>query len=524
MNDIKRFEFNKDKLVDIKNYRYGINWPIVYILEGGDEAYIGETKGAFNRTSEHLDDPKRYKIKNIYVIADDEFNKSATLDIESSLIKYMAADSKYLLQNGNAGLIDSNYYDRERYQAKFQLLWQELKRLELVNKNLDQIENEDLFKYSPYKALTEDQNRVVEDILNQLENGEPVQDIISGEPGTGKTIVATYLMKRLTTFKYSKDFKIGLVIPMTSLRKTLRKVFKSIKGLSPSMVIGPSDVVKQKYDLLIVDEAHRLQRRINITNFRDFDRVNSLLGLDKYEGNQLDWIVKSSTHQIIFYDQYQSIKPADIKPSALDKYRFKPFELSSQMRVKGGDDYIKYIRDIFNIRQDQPKKFKDYELKYFDSISKMVEEIKSKDQSVGLSRLLAGYSWNWVTNKNDNIDFDIEIEGIRLKWNSVTKDWVNSKDAVNEVGCIHTIQGYDLNYAGVIIGPEVSFDSNTNKIVIDKSKYLDFNGKRAITDPKELEVYIKNIYKTLLTRGIRGTYVYVVDTSLRKYLQKFFIN
>lgn len=522
MNEIKRFDFKKNGIELVKSYHFGSNWPIVYILEGGNEAYVGETKGAYNRGLEHLKNPERLKLQSMYVIADDEFNKSATLDIESSLIKYMAADSKYLLQNGNAGLLDSNYYDRERYQAKFQLLWQELKRLELVNKDLVQIENEDLFKYSPYKALTEDQNKVVEDILIQIEKGEKVQDIISGEPGTGKTIVATYLMKRLTSFKYSKHFKIGLVIPMTSLRKTLRKVFKSIKGLSPSMVIGPSDVIKQKYDLLIVDESHRLQRRTNITNFKDYDRVNSSLGLDKFEGNQLDWIVKASTHQILFYDQYQSIKPSDIRPEALNKYNFKSFELNSQMRVRGGDDYIKYIRNILDVRQYEPKKFNNYELKYFENFEEMVKAIKEKDKLEGLSRLLAGYSWKWVTNKNEIIDFDIEIEGIKLKWNSVTQDWVNSKDAVNEVGCIHTIQGYDLNYAGVIIGPELSYDAKLNNITVDKAKYLDFNGKRAITDPKELDVYIKNIYKTLLTRGIKGTYVYIVDKNLRNYMSKYF--
>lgn len=108
-----------------------------------------------------------------------------------------------------------------------------------------------------------------------------------------------------------------------------------------------------------------------------------------------------------------------------------------------------------------------------------------------------------------------------MRWNSVTEDWVNSPNAVNEVGCIHTIQGYDLNYAGVIIGPEISYDESKREIVIDRDKYLDFNGRRAISDPRELEIYIKNIYKTLLTRGIYGTYVYVVDENLRRYLKRF---
>lgn len=285
------------------------------------------------------------------------------------------------------------------------------------------------------------------------------------------------------------------------------------------MVLGPYDVVKEKYDLLIVDEAHRLQRRVNLTNFPAYDAVNQKLGLKK--GTQLDWIMKSSRHQILFYDKFQSIRPGDIRPEELNKYKFEKYELESQMRVKGGRDYIMYIRNILDVAQKESIKFSDYELKLFENINEMKSAVEERDKREGLSRLLAGYAWEWKTNNDEYIDYDIEIEGVKLKWNSVTEDWVNSADAINEVGCIHTIQGYDLNYAGVIIGPEILYDEKNNQIVVDKDKYLDFNGRRAISDPKELEIYIKNIYKTLLTRGIYGTYVYVVDKALREYMRAF---
>ncbi len=115
---------------------------------------------------------------------------------------------------------------------------------------------------------------------------------------------------------------------------------------------------------------------------------------------------------------------------------------------------------------------------------------------------------------------DIEIGDLRLVWNSIAQDWVNSPNAINEVGCIHTVQGYDLNYVGVIIGPEFSYDIENKKFKVDKEKYFDTNGRNGITDPNELERYIINIYKTLLTRGIKGTYVYVVDENLRSYLSQ----
>lgn len=519
MYEIKKYKFKKESLDGVKEYRYGENWPVVYILENGKEAYIGEAGSVYRRSHQHLKNPNRLNLDNLYIIADDEYNKSATLDIESSLIKYMSGDGKYLLQNGNAGIQESNYYDRERYQAKFSIIWKELKKRNIVKNDLLQIENSDLFKYSPYKSLSADQLSVVEEVLDAIKDGENSSFLISGEPGTGKTIVASYLMKLLASKKWSKEMKIALVIPMAPLRKTLKKVFKSIKGLKPNMIIGPHDVVKEKYDLLIVDEAHRLKRRVNLTNFPSYDSVNKKLGLK--DGTQLDWIMKSSKFQILFYDSNQSILPADIRSEEFKNYQFQSYELISQMRVKGGDDYIKYIRDILNVNQKQRIPFYNYEFKIFEDVQKMVDEIRHKNKEHGLSRLLAGYAWEWKTKNNEYIDYDIDIEGVRLKWNSVTEDWVNSPNAINEVGCIHTIQGYDLNYAGVIIGPEVSYDDVKGEIVVDKSKYLDFNGRRAISNLEELEIYIKNIYKTLLTRGLYGTYVYAVDEKLRNYLKRF---
>ena len=148
----------------------------------------------------------------------------------------------------------------------------------------------------------------------------------------------------------------------------------------------------------------------------------------------------------------------------------------------------------------------------------MVKSIQEKEKEHKLSRLVAGYAWKWISRINRSTP-DIVIGNTKLFWNSQISDWVNSPNAINEVGCIHTIQGYDLNYAGVIIGPEISFDPVTKEIVIDRTKYLDANGHRGVADREELKRYIINIYKTLLTRGIKGTYVYIVDEKLRSYVK-----
>ena len=195
------------------------------------------------------------------------------------------------------------------------------------------------------------------------------------------------------------------------------------------------------------------------------------------------------------------------------------------MRIQAGEEYVRFIEDFLNQKQFVKPKLKDYEFQVFDDVAKMHRAIIDKDRDYGLSRLVAGFAWPWITNPANGTpkqDFDIEIDNYKIRWNSRTKDWVNSPGAVNEVGCIHTVQGYGMNYVGVIVGPELYYDETMRKITVDRSKYCDRNGHAGITDPKELERYIKNIYRTLLTRGIKGTYVYIVDKNLRNYFKKQF--
>lgn len=516
MPEISKFPYSKVDLINVKQLEHGRDWPVVYILEDGKEIYIGETVSAFSRANQHLKNPDRRKLKNLYIISDDEYNVSATLDTESSLIQYITADGYYEIQNANKGLKNHNYYDKPKYEAKFELLWEELQKLNLARKDLIQIRNSDLFKYSPYKTLTDEQLLVAEDIIDAIKNGTNKTLLVNGDPGTGKTIVAVYLFKALRD--EFPELEVGLVVPMTGLRGTIKQVFKNIKGLKSSMVIGPSEVIKKKYDVLIVDEAHRLHRRINITNFRTHDDVNRHLELNK-DGTELDWILKSSKNQILFYDINQHVRPSDITIGQIQLLNSISFRLNHQMRVsvgKEGEEYLEFIQNIFDKVQLKKKHFEHYDFKIFDDVGEMVNAIKKKDKELTLSRVISGYAWPWVS-KNDPNKHDIEISDVKLKWNSVNKNWVYSPNAINEVGCIHTVQGYDLNYAGVIIGPEISYDWDSQDFVIYPEKYMDKNGRNGVEDMEELKRYIINIYKTLLTRGIEGTYVYIVDENLRKY-------
>jgi DUF2075 family protein/SOS-response transcriptional repressor LexA/DNA replication protein DnaC len=521
MSEIKTFPFNKEDFDQIKNFKFGKNWPVVYVLEDKKEIYIGQTVNAHARSKQHYENPERSKLKSIHIITDEEFNVSAALDIESWLIQYISADGSFTLQNGNGGLKNHNYYDRVKYKTKFELAWENLRQMGLVKNTLEDLKNSDLFKYSPYKSLTEDQFTIARQIFKDIKKNEINTFIVNGKPGTGKTILATYLFKYLKEQDETKNMNIGLVVPMASLRKTIARVFSKIKGLKSNMVIGPNDVVKDKYDLLIVDESHRLQRRKGIMGYGAFDNVNRGLGLDN-EGTQLDWIMKASNHQIFFYDENQSVKPADIRPEDFKKLNSKKYELVSQMRVEAGQEYIQFIEDVFDLKIPQSTSFSNYDFKLFDNAEQLVNEIKEKDKKHKLARVVSGYAWPWHTKpgSKSNQKHDIEIGDLKLIWNSTAQDWVNSPNAINEVGCIHTVQGYDLNYVGVIIGPEFSYDTKNKKFKVDKDKYFDTNGRNGITDPNELERYIINIYKTLLTRGIKGTYIYIVDEGLREYFNQ----
>jgi DUF2075 family protein len=174
-----------------------------------------------------------------------------------------------------------------------------------------------------------------------------------------------------------------------------------------------------------------------------------------------------------------------------------------------------------------PNNFGDYDLRFFDNFADMKLEIQRREKDFGLSRLLAGFAWPWQS-RGGKVDFDIEIDGIRLPWNRRNYDWVSSPTSSEEVGSIHTIQGYDLNYAGVIIGRDLYFDKSQNKIRFSRENYFDKKGKE--NNPtlgikysdEDLLTYVLSIYRVLLTRGIKGTYVYICDDELRDHLSKYF--
>ena len=549
--EVNRYAFSKDSLDDIRSNVYANNqWPLVYVLSDGREnrAYIGETTDTLTRMATHLNHNEKSQLTTVHLISSDRFNKSATLDVESSLIKYMAADGKYSLLNGNLGLVDHNFYQKnDLYALIFVDVWNKLRSEGVVEHSLEFIENSDLFKYSPFKSLSFDQRQGLLGIMYALLDNQVRNLVIEGGAGTGKSILAIFLFKLLLCdddlnlrefsteenelrgllqqFKQRyQNPRMALVVPMTSFRATLKKAFSQIAGLNAGMVISPSELAKNSYDIVLVDESHRLRKRLNLgAYFGAFDRACEALGFDKNTCSEVDWVCQQAEKAVFFYDASQSIKPSDASPEVFDALKSgdntQVQKLVSQFRVRGGITYVEFVDALLNVQLQPGKQFSSnhYELTLFDSIDEMVAAIKQRNEQFGLSRLIAGYAWPWIS-KNDQTLFDIEIEGVRLRWNSTNTDWINSGNAEHEVGCIHTTQGYDLNYAGIIFGEEVIYDKALDAILIDKKKYFDRLGKQGVSDPDELKQYVLNIYKTIMLRGIKGTYIYACSKSMQEYL------
>lgn len=559
----KKFSFDSKGAEEIKTgVEKGQNWPVVYILNGDNEAYVGETNNAYKRMGQHLENKKRAVMKDILLLLNDSFNKSATLDIENKLIQFMHADGKFELQNENAGQsVQNNYYQRGLYEECFQDIWNELKKKKLANKTLYEIRNSEIFKYSPYKELTENQFTCVESLLKltgtALEKGLSKKLVVQGGAGTGKTVLAIYFIKclvdilvRNTNFEdldevlpedspilqsaqlvkviqEHKDLKIGFVVPTPSFRETVKKIFRVTKGLKASMVIGPNDIAKKEYDIVIVDEAHRLQRRQDLVNYGAYDAVCDSLGLS-HEATQLDWIsAKERPITVIFYDPKQRVKNTDMLDDSFNSFidGADIITLGTQLRIKGGNEYIEFINDLLNNIKVSYESEK-YDLFVFDDYGEMEKAIKDQNKkNEGLCRVVSGIAYPYSTKMRDKVarkKLDVDVDGdkkyLRM-WNLSFNDptFITDESHKNEIGCVYTCQGYDLNYAGVILGPDIFYNTETKQIDVNIEKCTDKKAKVKNND-EESKKNILHQYLVLLTRGIYGTYIYAVDKNLRDYL------
>jgi len=253
--------------------------------------------------------------------------------------------------------------------------------------------------------------------------------------------------------------------------------------------------------------------------------------------NQAEDIIKSALTAILFVDDHQMIRPEDIgsveevrKVAKSMNAKIYEIELQTQFRCSGSEGYLNWLDHTLHIKEtgnfdgwDQ----NNFEFKVFDNPNQFREAILAKDKLGFNARILAGYAWSWTSekegNKNSEIhDVTIPEFGFSMPWNSrkVGSTWAINPSGIEQVGCIHTSQGLEFDYVGVIVGEDLKFDSQTLKYSVDWKAYKDSSGKKGLKNkPEELTKLVKNIYKVLMSRGMKGCYVYFVDQNLKKYFE-----
>ncbi len=345
--------------------------------------------------------------------------------------------------------------------------------------------------------------------------------IVKGGPGTGKSVVSVNLVSKLLADGLNTIF----VAPNSSFRDALvkRLVLKNPVQRIRNIFKGSAafyDASINEFDVLVVDEAHRLKKK----------------GAFMYKGqSQVDDIIKSSLTSIFFIDDNQVVRPEDIGSVAelktvADKYNATvyEFELSAQFRCSGAEGYINWLDDTLQLREtanyDGWDK-KTFDFRIFSNPNELRELLNTKSKQGHNSRMLAGYAWEWTAASKGNADAEykdvcIPEYDFSMPWNSrrVGTTWAIDDKGLNQIGCIHTSQGLEFDYVGVIIGNDLGYDEVNNSFYTDHTKYKDKTGKKGLKDkPEELNKLVRNIYKVLMTRGMKGCYVYFVDKEVEKY-------
>jgi len=355
--------------------------------------------------------------------------------------------------------------------------------------------------------------------------------IVEGGPGTGKSVVAINLLvkvlgERLNCHYVTKNSAPREVF-QAKLTGTMTKTQYSNLFKSSGSYIGST---KNEFDLLIVDEAHRL---------------NEKTGMFKKGENQIKEIINASRTSVFFVDPNQRVAFSDIgspvnieeqaKESCIET-EIVHLELPSQFRCSGSDGYLAWIDNTLNIRETANAIYEadSYDLRVYDNPKKMYEALLNLDQNGETSRLLAGYCWPWASKKNP-LHFDIEYKqyDFKMRWNdfNLGQGWIMHPESVEQVGCIHTAQGLEVAYAGVIIGPDliISDDELATNPLAHPGEDKNFSGLRTrIKKSKaekeavlaEADQLIRNTYRTLMTRGMKGTFIFCEDNKLQEYFKQ----
>lgn len=348
--------------------------------------------------------------------------------------------------------------------------------------------------------------------------------IVKGGPGTGKSVIAVNLLAKIINSGYSAVYVTKNSAPRHTFSESVVKgkgySLQYLRGLfkGSGSFIG---VKENTYDCILVDEAHRL---------------NLKSGLYGNQGeNQIKEIINASKISVFFVDEDQIVTIKDIgriseirkQAEALGSRVHEPIiELTSQFRCNGSDGYLAFLDDTLGIRKTANGSFDgyDYDIRIFDSPSKMREELRKRNTN-NKARMIAGYCYPWLSRK-DKSRFDINLEDdFHAQWNFTTEEFATDPESFEQVGCIHSTQGLEFDYVGVIIGLDMRYENG--EVITDRTRrdrgdatIKGNNELSGLTKEELVDRIIRNTYKTLLSRGQKGCYVYCQDKALAEYLKK----
>ncbi|MDA2955657.1 MAG: DUF2075 domain-containing protein [Actinomycetota bacterium] len=380
-------------------------------------------------------------------------------------------------------------------------------------------------------VLLDEQKTVLEKIINastrsQVEKKQVL--IIKGGPGTGKSVISINALAKLSSLRLNARYVTPNAAPRAVFESKLQDNMSSVEIKELFSGSGSyAGIKKDSFDVLIVDEAHRLKLRGQWT---------------KGGVNQIQEIIQAARTSVFFIDEAQKVTWKDIgEISAIEEFALEAgaeiehLELTSQFRCGGSDDYLVWLDNALGIRVETDSYFSPgkFDFKIVDSPTELHELVKEKNKINNKSRVVAGYCWEWVSRTDKNKS-DIKFPEFKFEadWNlnegGTSSFWIIRKDSVDEVGCIHTCQGLELDYVGVIIGPDLVVSDGeliTDPAARAKSdKSLNGYKKALGIDPisatEKADEIIRNTYRTLMTRGMKGCYVYFTDQATADYFKQ----
>ena len=410
----------------------------------------------------------------------------------------------------------------------------------LLNEVKTMVENGDSSTF----ALIEDQlvarNMILDKIRPYISNGEFEKSVIivNGGPGTGKTVIALHILAELAkqtnngkglNVQYATKSASLLNGVKSKIRPATRILFQNVTSYVPAVTD------ENAVDVLLIDEAHRIGRTSN-NQYTPAARRTDL--------SQIDTIIRATKICVFFIDEKQAIRGAEIGSTnmireAAAKFGAKVEEctLTSQFRCNGSDNYMDWIEQVlYNCPVTSKFDLSDFNLQILDSPQEMYDRLVEQDNVPGqTARIMAGFCWKWSDTLDENGDLikDVEIGDFKMPWEThrnFTKtpkgyvkwyEWAYKPEGIKQVGCIYTAQGFEFDYAGVIIGPDLIYNTESHKIETVKSATRD---PMLRTAPNEATMtyddYVRNIYRVLMSRGMKGCFLYICDENLRNYMKQ----